>query len=145
MDMKKIILIGFILSILFGGIFIGVGVGLKNVRNNIETKIDESQLVVGKITNILEDKEGNHKVYVSYQLNNQTYEKSLHTYTSSMSEGDSINLYLNDGVIYVEETGSIFSLVGTIFQIFGVIWIICMIPTFIVIKTFTRKRQNKVV
>lgn len=146
MNIKKIITLGFIISILFGCIFIGVGVGLKSVSNNIETKIDESQLVVGKISDILVDKEGNHEVYVSYKLNNQNYDERLNTYTSSMAKGDSINLYLNEnGEIYVEETGTVFSLVGIGFQIFGVIWVICMIPTFIVTKIFTKKLWNKTV
>lgn len=146
MNIKNIVIIGFIISIIFGCIFIGVGVGLKSASNNIETKIDESQLIVGEITDILVDKEGNHEVYVSYELNNQNYDKRLNTYTSSMEKGESINLYLNEnGEIYVEETGNIFSLVSLIFQVFGVIWVICMIPTFIVIKIFTKKYWNKTV
>lgn len=146
MNIKKIITIGFIVSILFGCIFIGVGTGLKSVSNNIDDKIDESQLVVGEITDILLDKEGNHEVYVSYELNNQNYDRRLNTYTSSMSVGDSINLYLNEnGQIYVEDTGNVFNLVGTIFQVFGVIWVICMIPTFIVTKILTKKMWNKTV
>lgn len=146
MNIKKIITIGFIVSILFGFIFIGVGTGLKSVSNNIDDKIDESQLVVGEITDILLDKEGNHEVYVSYELNNQNYDRRLNTYTSSMSVGDSINLYLNEnGQIYVEDTGNVFNLVGTIFQVFGVIWVICMIPTFIVTKILTKKIWNKTV
>lgn len=146
MNIKKIIIIGFIVGILFGCIFIGVGTGLKSVSNNIDDKIDESQLVVGEITDILLDKEGNHEVYVSYELNNQNYDRRLNTYTSSMSVGDSINLYLNEnGQIYVEDTGNVFNLVGTIFQVFGVIWVICMIPTFIVTKILTKKMWNKTV
>lgn len=135
---NKIINIIFVISIIFGLIFIMIGSLFIFLSNNTNKHIESSDFVLGYIDEIRKT-EDNYDVYVSYELDGEEFKSKINTYTSDMVEGNPINLYFDDeGKIYVSESAQVFHFVGYGFLYFGIIWVICMIPTYLVVKSILK-------
>lgn len=127
---------------LVGAIFAGIGaiflaVALVLFIKDRSFKADADK-VVGIITEIgsYYDSEGDpwHEVWVSYQVNGETYNTKLNSYRGSMHEGGHIDLYVSKDDPYEVQDGIavsilmlVFGILGGFFFILGIVFISILI------------------
>lgn len=136
--------------ILFGSIFAGIGaifliisIVLMVDNQNFKNKADK---IVGVITEINayydSDDDLNHEVRVSYQYNGETYESRLSEYSSSMYEGDRIDLYVDPENPYRVRSGSVATILFLIFGGLGLVFFLIG-SGFLVKEILHKSKQNQ--
>lgn len=146
------------LSLFFGTLLILVSYGISYWLNMQAVKIESSEPVSCTIDLIATHDDN--KVYVSYFKDSQLYQQKLDYYISTMKQGDTLTLYLNeDGKLYSKELIEVGNYISkgffnfaiilniiTLFFVFGILQKIfylikCMfvIPIIFILKIFYRK------
>lgn len=146
------------LSLFFGAIFILLSYCISYWSNIQTVKIESSEPILCTIDLIATHDDN--KVYVSYTKNGQLYQNKLDFYISTMKQGDTLTLYLDeDGNLYSKELIAIGTIIskycfnfaiiiniitllgvfGLIGKIFYLIKCVCVVPIILILKIFYRK------